>query len=114
MCETQINRFVDESLGNPIGLTELARLAGRSEHATTAASKARFSRTPMQYVIERRLERVRRRPCHTTASILSITLDCGFGRQSYLTTLTKRHHGVTPRQLRLSATTPTRSDGHSR
>ncbi|EPZ84623.1 AraC family transcriptional regulator [Burkholderia cenocepacia] len=114
LCEMQINRFIDESLGKPIGLADLARLAGLSEHATIAAFKAQFSRTPMQYVIERRLERARWRLCNTSASILSIALDCGFGSQSYLTTLIKRHYGVTPRQLRLSANTPARSDNRSR
>ncbi|WP_306172632.1 helix-turn-helix transcriptional regulator [Burkholderia cenocepacia] len=97
-----------------MGLADLARLAGLSEHATIAAFKAQFSRTPMQYVIERRLERARWRLCNTSASILSIALDCGFGSQSYLTTLIKRHYGVTPRQLRLSANTPARSDNRSR
>ncbi|ACA93601.1 AraC family transcriptional regulator [Burkholderia cenocepacia] len=112
--ETNVNRFIDESLGKPIGLADLARLTGLSEHATIAAFKAQFARTPMQYVIERRLERARWRLCHTSASILSIALDCGFGSQSYLTTLVKRHYGVTPRQLRLSAGTTTLGDGGRR
>ncbi|OXI37342.1 AraC family transcriptional regulator [Burkholderia aenigmatica] len=113
LCETKVNRFIDESLGKPIGLADLARLACLSEHATIAAFKEQFARTPMQYVIERRLQRARWRLCHTSASILSIALECGFGSQSYLTTLIKRHYGVTPRQLRLAATTA-RSDSNDR
>lgn len=108
LCEAKINYFIDESLGKPISLADLARLAGLSEHATIAAFKEQFARTPMQYVIERRLERARWQLCHTSASILSIALDCGFGSQSYLTTLIRRHYGVTPRQLRLSAGTTAR------
>ncbi|WP_334021957.1 AraC family transcriptional regulator [Burkholderia orbicola] len=102
LCETTINRFIDEALGKPIGLADLAQLIGLSEHATIAAFKEQFARTPMQYVIERRLEHARWRLSQTSASILSIALDCGFGSQSYLTTLIKRQYGVTPRQLRLS------------
>lgn len=103
LSETEVNRFIEESLGKSIGLADLARLAGLSEHATIAAFKEQFGRTPMQYVIEQRLERARWRLCHTSASILSIALDCGFSSQSYLTSLIKRHYGVTPRQLRMSA-----------
>ena len=107
LCEMTINRFIDSALGKPIGLADLARLTGLSEHATITAFKDQFAHTPMQYVIERRLERARWQLCHTSASILSIALDCGFGSQSYLTTLIKRQYGVTPRQLRLSANTAT-------
>ncbi|MDR8727174.1 helix-turn-helix transcriptional regulator [Burkholderia pseudomultivorans] len=114
LSETMVDRFIDESLGKPISLADLARLAGLSEHATIAAFKERFARTPMQYVIERRLELARWRLCHTSASILSIALDCGFGSQSYLTTLIKRHYGVTPRRLRLSAGAAVRGDNSRR
>ncbi|WP_322040204.1 AraC family transcriptional regulator [Burkholderia diffusa] len=103
LCATNINRFIDESLGKSIGLADLACLTGLSEHATIAAFKEQFARTPIQYVIERRLERARWRLSHTSASILSIALDCGFGSQSYLTKLIKRQYGVTPRQMRVSA-----------
>ncbi|WP_347879971.1 AraC family transcriptional regulator [Burkholderia cenocepacia] len=114
LSPTEINRFIDESLGKSIGLADLARLTGLSDHATIAAFKEQFARTPMQYVIERRLERARWRLSHTSASILSIALDCGFGSQSYLTTLIKRHYGVTPRQLRLSARAAADDDGNDR
>ncbi|KVG61965.1 helix-turn-helix transcriptional regulator [Burkholderia pseudomultivorans] len=103
LCEATINRFIDESLGKSISLGDLARLTGSSEHATIAAFKEQLGRTPMQYVIERRLARAHWRLCNTSASILSIALECGFGSQSYLTTLIKRHYGVTPRQLRVSS-----------
>ncbi|MCA7893686.1 helix-turn-helix transcriptional regulator [Burkholderia cepacia] len=110
LYETSINRWIDASLGKSISLADIARYTGLSEHATIAAFKERFSRTPMQYVIERRLERARWLLCHTSTSILSIALDCGFGSQSYLTTQIKRYYGVTPRQLRLSGHVPAGDD----
>ncbi|MBU9185950.1 AraC family transcriptional regulator [Burkholderia multivorans] len=103
LCEATINRFIDDSLGKSISLRDLARVIGLNEYATIAAFKEQFARTPMQYVIERRLSRAHWQLCNTSGSILSIALECGFGSQSYLTTLIKRHYGVTPRQLRLSA-----------
>ncbi|AOI68159.1 AraC family transcriptional regulator [Burkholderia ubonensis] len=110
LCETTINRFIDDSLGKPISLADLARLSNLAEHATITAFKHQFARTPMQYVIEHRLERARWLLCNTSSSILSIALDCGFGSQSYLTTLLKRQYGVTPRQMRVSSRKPTKGE----
>lgn len=103
LCERTINQFIDDSLGNPISLSALAGLVGKSEQAAIAAFKAHFSRTPMQYVIERRLERAIWLLRHTSASIVSIAIECGFGTQSYLTTAMKTRLGTTPRQIRLTA-----------
>ncbi len=102
LCERTINQFIDASLDQSIDLSDLARFVGLSEAATIAAFKACFSRTPIQYVIERRLERARRLLQDTPTSIVTIALECGFGSQSHLTTTMKKHFGVTPHQLRVS------------
>lgn len=101
LCAQTINRFIDASLESRIDTADLCRLVGMSERATIDAFRTQFSRTPAQYVIERRLERARWLLEHTTDSILSIALDCGFGTQSYLSTAIRRHFGVTPRALRM-------------
>jgi AraC-like DNA-binding protein len=103
LCERTINQFIDASLDKSISLADLAQLTGLGERAVIAAFKECFSRTPMQYVIERRLERARLLLQNTSASVLSIALECGFGTQSYLATAVKKYFGVTPRQLRLSS-----------
>lgn len=106
LCKRTIDRFIDASLGKPITLSDLARLVEMNEHATNAAFKQQFSRTPMSYVIERRLTRAHWLLQNTSSSILTIALECGFGSQSYMTTLIKHNYGVTPRQLRLAGRTP--------
>ncbi|MGS0897364.1 helix-turn-helix domain-containing protein [Burkholderia stagnalis] len=111
LSEQMLNRFIDTSLDRPISLADIAQHVDLSEHATIAAFKERFSKTPMQYVIERRLERARWLLRHTSDSILSIALSCGFGSQSYLTAQIKRYYGVTPRQLRLSGKAPGTATG---
>lgn len=101
--EEVINRFIDESIKKPISLADLARLVGMSEHATIAAFKSQFSRTPIQYVIERKLDRAGDMLRRGSESILAIALECGFGTQSYLTSKMKRHWGVTPGQVRAAS-----------
>lgn len=100
---TRIDKLIDQSIGKSIHLSDIARHVGLSEHATITAFKEKLSRTPIQYVIERRLERARWLLCNTSKSILSIAIECGFGSQSYMTTLIKRQYGMPPRQLRLSS-----------
>ncbi|MDR3400400.1 MAG: helix-turn-helix domain-containing protein, partial [Pandoraea sp.] len=102
LSPASIDSFIDCHLIEGPSLADLARHFGLSESSTIAFFKAHFSRTPIQYVIERRLERAKWMLCNTTESILSIALECGFGGQSYLATQIKRCYGVTPRQLRAS------------
>lgn len=102
LCKRTINQFIDARLDQSIDLSDLARFVGLGEAATIAAFKACFARTPIQYVIERRLERARKLLQDTSTSIVAIALECGFGSQSHLTTTMKKHFGVTPHQLRVS------------
>jgi len=106
LSPTAIDNFIDSHLIDGPSLADLARHFGLSESSTIAFFKAQLSRTPIQYVIERRLERARWMLCNTTESILTIALECGFGGQSYLATQIKRCYGVTPRQLRASHRLP--------
>jgi len=101
--ESVINKFIDESIRKPISLADLARLVGMSEHATIRAFKSQFSRTPIQYVIERKLDRAADMLRAGSGSILAIALECGFGAQSYLTSKMKQHWGVTPGQIRAAS-----------
>ncbi|WP_321875848.1 helix-turn-helix transcriptional regulator [Burkholderia cenocepacia] len=98
--EHQINEFIDSSLGKAISLTDISRVIGLSEHETIAAFKQMFAKTPIQYVIERRLERAKWLLRNTSASILSIAIECGFGTQSHLTTSMKKYIGSTPNKIR--------------
>ncbi|WP_084663320.1 helix-turn-helix domain-containing protein [Pandoraea faecigallinarum] len=98
-----LDEFIAQRLTEAISLKDVAQHVGLSEFETIATFKERFSRTPMQYVSERKLEKARWMLRHTSESLASIAIECGFGSQSYLTTQIKRYYGVTPRQLRLSA-----------
>ncbi|WP_246184650.1 helix-turn-helix domain-containing protein [Pandoraea commovens] len=99
--EDAINQFVDSHLSKTIGLADIARHIGLSEQMTIAVFKEQFSTTPMQYVIERRLNRARWLLRNSSISIQAIAIECGFGTQSYLTTTMKRYWGTTPRRVRM-------------
>lgn len=101
VLEKAISEYVDACLGGRIGLADIARHLNLTEQATFKVFRDVFSRTPMQYVIERRLERVRSLLCHTSMDISSIAIECGFSSQSYLTSTMKKYYGVTPRQMRI-------------
>ncbi|WP_241770302.1 helix-turn-helix transcriptional regulator [Burkholderia gladioli] len=75
-----------------------------SEYDTIEAFKAAFSRTPKQYLIERRLAHARAMLRDGSATILAIAMACGFGTQSHLTATMRMHFGETPGQIRKRGT----------
>ncbi len=100
LCDNKINNFIDSRLARAIRLADLSKFVGLSEHETIVAFKQIFSKTPIQYVIERRLERAKWLLRNTSNSIFEIAIECGFGTQSYLTTAMKKYVGTTPNRIR--------------
>lgn len=98
--ENQVNEYIDSMIGKPISLANISRVVGLSEHETITVFKQFFSKTPIQYVIERRLERAKWLLQNTSASILSIAIECGFRTQSHLTTSMRKYIGSTPNKIR--------------
>ncbi|WP_186019366.1 AraC family transcriptional regulator [Burkholderia gladioli] len=104
LCEASIDRYIDANLSRSISVGDLARLVGLSEYDTIEAFKAAFSRTPKQYLIERRLAHARAMLRDGSATILAIAMACGFGTQSHLTATMRMHFGETPGQIRKRGT----------
>ncbi|VVE39957.1 helix-turn-helix domain-containing protein [Pandoraea commovens] len=99
-----IMEYIDTSLSGAITLQQIADQTGLTPHRTIDLFKELFSQTPMQFVMQRRLERATALLRETTESVLAIAHQCGFGSQSYLTSSMKKHYGTTPGQLRKSLT----------
>ncbi len=94
-----VRDFVEENLGNDIGLAEIAAVAGLSPYYFSRCFKSTVGITPHQYLIERRVARAERMLQHSPLSISQVAAQCGFADQSHLTRHMKRLLGVTPRML---------------
>lgn len=94
---------IDDRLAGKITVEDLAAVAGLSPHALLPAFRARFGRSPLQYVIEQRLYRARRLLAETPRPIAEIAYEVGLSSQSHLTNLFRSRFGVTPAAFRRTA-----------
>lgn len=94
-----VKDFVEENLGNDIGLAEMAGVAGLSPYYFSRCFKATIGITPHRYLIERRVARAKQLLLHSPLSVSQVAAQCGFADQSHLTRHMKRLLGFTPRAL---------------
>lgn len=92
--------YIEDHLGQDLGLAELAALAGLSTHHFAQAFKVSVGVPPHRYVIERRIHRARELLIGSTRSIAEIAVQLGFSSQSHLTLNFRILTGATPAQYR--------------
>ena len=90
-----ILKWIDVNLGEPITVKEIAAKAGLSPAHFSREFRQSMGRTPWEYVIELRLQRVVNL-LKTGESICAIAADCGFFDQAHLTRLFKKRFGLVP------------------
>ncbi len=95
--------YIQDNLGNAIGLDDLAALAGLRVNALLIAFRQAFGRTPAQYIIAQRLRQAQHLLASTRRDITRIALDTGFSSHSHLSNAFVRHVGRTPSRFRREA-----------
>jgi AraC family transcriptional regulator len=88
--------FIEEHLGENIGLFDLAALIGYSPDHFARLFKQTFGKTPYQYVLQQRIERAKSLLRDRSRSIADVALQCGFASQAHFQTAFKARTGVTP------------------
>lgn len=92
--------YIEENLGNDLGLEKLAATAEFSEFHFSRMFKLRTGLTPHAYVTERRVLRAKELLAQSNISIKEISAQLGFVDQAHLTTVFKRSTGTTPKKFR--------------
>lgn len=95
-----LRTFIDARLDRRLSRSDLARVAGYDAREFSIAFRNTFGMTPMQYVIERRLDRACLLIATTEHDLADIAISAGFSSQSHLTSTLKKRRGVTPLRLR--------------
>ena len=95
-----LHSFIEDHLSESLSLELMAALVERSIHNFLIAFRAAFGSTPIQYVIERRLIRVRAMLRGTSMTITEIALAAGFASHSHLTATFRKHMGASPTEWR--------------
>jgi AraC family transcriptional regulator len=92
----ELREYVEEHLGAPLHLPQLADLAGASVRQFARAFKESTSLTPHQFVLHRRIERAKALLTESSLTIGEIAAACGFASASRFTAAFRRVTRATP------------------
>jgi len=98
----KVTSYMHEHLGEPIGLDELAALAGLSRFHFCTAFKKATGRTPHEYLVTLRVERARQLLSNPALRITDIALVVGYETPSSFAASFRKVVGITPTDFRRS------------
>jgi AraC family transcriptional regulator len=97
---SRVQLFVDGNLARPIKLADLAERSGLSPFHFSRAFKQSLGVAPHAWVQQRRVERADELLRTTDLRLGEVALAVGFSSQSHLTTVFRKHTGLTPAMVR--------------
>lgn len=93
----RVQQYVEAHYAEPLAVARLASIAGFSERHFARGFRAATSRTPMQFVMEVRIQNAKRLIREGRHSITETAYLCGFGQAQHFSAAFKKATGVTPR-----------------
>ncbi len=103
LSQAETNRvidFLEDNIDRNDGLQAVAASIDMSPFHFGRAFKAATGQAPHQFLIERRIARVRDQLTSSTQTLADIAYACGFSSQAHMTTTFSKHVGVTPGKYR--------------
>ena len=97
--------YIEAHLHQALKIDELAAQVGLSSYHFARRFKIEIGMTPHGYVLNQRVERVKRLINNTSDRLCSIAVDCGFSDQSHMTRVFKKRAGQSPGEYRRLART---------
>jgi len=95
-----VTEFIEENLENDLSLAEIAQAADLSPYHFARSFKKTTGFTPIQFLMQRRIEYAKSMLCETELTIAEIGLSAGFKNQSHFTTLFRKFTTMTPKAYR--------------
>ena len=95
--------FIEENLGQPLTLAELAAQAALSEYHFARMFRQSTGLAPHQYVMQRRMEKAKALVQNTATPLTDIALACGFNSASHFSNRFRSATAMTPSQLRAAS-----------
>jgi AraC family transcriptional regulator len=92
----RVVEFIDVHLSEPIGVPELASVAGLSRLHFATLFRQSTGLAPHVYLMHRRVEHAKMLLHTTSQSLLSVALNCGFSSQAHFTNVFRRIASDTP------------------
>jgi AraC family transcriptional regulator len=96
----RVTEFIDENLERDLTLAEIAEAADLSTFHFARSFKQTTGATPIQFLMQRRIEFAKRLLAESQLPIVEIGLMAGFKNQSHFTTLFRKITAMTPKTYR--------------
>lgn len=97
-----VKRYIKENFNQAQDLKALAALSGYSYHHFRHLFKDKTGCSPVNYLIECRIEKAKELLKQSSLSMSQISAECGFSNESQFSALFKRSLGLTPSMFRKS------------
>ncbi len=95
-----VDELIEEHLSNKLTIGFLAESLGVSEGYFSRAFRSSVGKTPLDYIIDRRVSRARQLIQRSSADLSTIANACGFSSHAHMTETFRRRLGLSPTQLR--------------
>ncbi len=92
--------FIEENLDRDLELSQIAQAVELSPYHFARSFKQSSGFTPIQFLMQRRVELAKRLLTESEAPIVEVALSAGFKNQSHFTTLFRKLTSMTPKNYR--------------
>jgi AraC family transcriptional regulator len=96
----RVERYVRQRLADPLGVDELAEVAGFSRRHFLRAFKQRTGQTPMRYVHTLRIGHAKLLLAESDEPVTAIAASCGFSHAQHLSSAFRHATAMTPTEYR--------------
>jgi AraC family transcriptional regulator len=96
----RVLEFIENGISSDLSLSSLAGETGYSRVHFSAMFQKATGMAPHRYVINRRIEHAKSLLKRNDLSLLEIAIKCGFSSQPHLSSIFRRHTGITPGAFR--------------
>ena len=92
--------YINQYYSEKIALAEIAKAASVSEREASRCFKKNIGQSPMEYLIQYRLNQSKKLLLETNMTITDICQQCGFSDSAYFGKVFRRFYGMTPGEYR--------------
>lgn len=96
----RVTEFIEENLDRDLELAEIAQAVDLSPYHFARSFKQTTGFTPIQFLMQRRIETAKRLLAESEAPLVDVGLSVGFKNQSHFSTLFRKLTSMTPKAYR--------------